>query len=252
MPAWQDCALERSMVSRTNGLKPAIDKRAILRAHPLFEKLGPDILERLTSYAHIKSVGAGTTIFERGDPGDCLYAVCAGTVKISNRSAGSKDAVFNIIDAGGVFGEIALLDGRDRTADAYAVTNCELMVINRRDFIPMVSSNSELALKLIELLCARLRHTSEQVEDIMFLDLPSRLAKTLLWLAANSKLADGLTVSITQREIGHIIGMTRESTNKQLRAWEEQDWIKLERGSIVILDSEALKTIATADALDGE
>ena len=239
------------MVSRP-GPKPALDKRAILRAHPLFGKLGPDLIERLTSYAHTKIVPAGLTIFQKGDPGDCLFAVCAGTVRISNRSLDGKDAVFNLINAGDIFGEIALLDGHERTADAQAVTNCDLMVINRRDFIPIVSSDPTLALKVIELLCARLRHTSEQVEDMVFLDLPARLAKTLLWLAANSRLAEGRKVSITQREIGQIIGMTRESTNKQLRAWEERKWIRLERGSIVLIDPDPLAAIAAANAVESD
>jgi CRP/FNR family transcriptional regulator, cyclic AMP receptor protein len=236
------------MVSYRAPQKAAIDKGAILRAHPLLGKLGPRVIERLTSYAHIKTVAAGTTIFERGDPGDCLFAVCAGTIRISNRSSDGRDAVFNLINAGGIFGEIALLDGRERTADAQAVTDCDLMVINRRDFIPMVSGEPDLALKLIEVLCERIRHTSEQVEDILFLDLPARLAKTLLWLAANSKLAEGRKVSITQREIGQIIGMTRESTNKQLRTWQELNWIKLERGSIIVLSPERLAAVAGAES----
>jgi CRP-like cAMP-binding protein len=239
------------MVSRP-GSKPALDKRAILRAHPLFGKVGPELIERLTSYAHTKAVPAGMTIFQKGDPGDCLFAVCAGTVKISNRSFDGKESVFNLINAGDIFGEIALLDGHERTADAQAVTDCDLMVINRRDFIPVVESHPKLALKLIEVLCARLRHTSGQVEDIMFLDLPARLAKTLLWLAANSKSGHGRKVSITQREIGQIIGMTRESTNKQLRAWEERNWIRLERGSVVLIDPDSLAAIAAADAVESD
>src|SRR5262245_65771483 len=105
----------------------------------------------------MKSVAAGTRIFEKGDPGDCVFAVCSGTIKISNSSFDGRDAVFNLINAGGIFGEIALLDGRERTADAQAVTDCELMVINRRDFIPMVSGDAGLALKLIEVLCERIR-----------------------------------------------------------------------------------------------
>ena len=238
------------MVSRPTSPKPVFDKRGILRAHPLFGKLGPDAIDRLASYSRTKAVAAGTTIFERGDPGDCLFAVCAGTIKISNRSSEGKDAVFNLINAGEIFGEVALLDGHERTADAQAITDCELMVIDRRDFIPMVSNQPDLALKLIELLCARLRHTSEQMEDIMFLDLPGRLAKTLLWLAANSKSSHGRKVSITQREIGQIIGMTRESTNKQLRAWEERNWVKLERGGIVVLNPASLSAIASDDVRD--
>ncbi len=238
------------MVTRRVPQKASIDKFEILRAHPIFGKLGPQVIERLTSYAHIKTVAAGTTVFQRGDAGDCLFAVCAGTIRISNRSTDGRDAVFNLINAGGIFGEIALLDGRERTADAQAVTDCDLMVINRRDFIPMVSGEPELALKLIEVLCDRIRHTSEQVEDIMFLALPARLAKTLLWLAANSKLVDNRKISITQREIGQIIGMTRESTNKQLRVWEERNWIKLDRGSIVVLKHDSLAAVAAEDSDD--
>lgn len=240
------------MSSRQGSPKTTFDKHSILRGHPLFGQLGPEAIERLASYAHTKSAPSGMTIFVKGDPGNSLFAVCAGTVKISNRSADGKDAVFNLINAGEIFGEIALLDGHPRTADAMAVTNCDLMVIDRRDFVPMVANNPEISLKLIELLCARLRRTSEQVEDVIFLDLPARLAKTLLWLSKESKSADRRRVSITQREIGQIIGMSRESTNKQLRIWEERNWIRLERGGVVVLSAGPLAAIAAAGAADAD
>ena len=102
------------MASRPGGTKAVFDKHAILRAHPLFGQLGTDVLNRLASYAHTKSFAAGGTIFEKGDPGTSLFAVCTGTVKISNQSIGGKDAVFNLISSGGIFGEIALLDGQPR------------------------------------------------------------------------------------------------------------------------------------------
>jgi len=238
------------MVSRTTNPKPVLDKLSILQAHPLFGKLGPRLIERLASYAHSRKVRNGATIFQRGDPGDCLFAVCAGTIRISSRSADGKDVVFNLIGPGGIFGEIALLDGRERTADAQAATDCDVMVIDRRDFISLLSSEPELALRLIELLCGRLRHASHQIEDMMFLDLPARLAKTLLWLLANSRFHISRKVAITQREIGQIIGMTRESTNKQLRAWEERNWIKLDRGSIVVVDPDALSAIVSAAGIE--
>ena len=235
------------MTSRPGGAKVVFDKQAILRAHPLFGPLGADAITRLASYAHTKSFASGARIFEKGDPGTSLFAVCSGTVKISNQSTGGKDAVFNLIPAGGIFGEIALLDGQARTADAFALTNCELMVIDRRDFVPLVSQHPEIALKLIEILCQRIRRTSEQVEDITFLDLPGRLAKTLLRLSADSG-TQTRKVSITQREIGQIIGMSRESTNKQLREWEENKWVKLERGGVVVLDRRRLiEIVAAAD-----
>lgn len=238
------------MASRAGGTKPA-DKLAILRNHPLFGQLGADALNRLASYAHTKAVGAGTTIFEKGDPGTSLFAVLHGTVRISNQSADGKDAVLNMIPAGGIFGEIALLDGQPRTADAFAASDCELMQIDRRDFVPLVSENPEIALKLIAILCGRIRHTSAQVEDMTFLDLPGRLAKTLLWLSSQSDSPQTRKVSITQREIGQIIGMSRESTNKQLREWEEKKWVRLERGGVVVLDPRPLEEIVTFGG-DGE
>lgn len=238
------------MTSRAAGSRQSFDKQAILRAHPVFGKLGPEAIDRLASYARIKAVTAGTTIFRKGDPGESLFAVCAGTVKIGNQSSEGKDAVFNLINAGEIFGEVALLDGHDRTAEAQALTDCSLMVIDRRDFVPMMTAQPDVALRLIELLCARLRHTSGQVEDIMFLDLPARLAKTVLWLAQNSGRSNGGKILITQREIGQIIGMTRESTNKQLRAWADRNWIRLERGGLVVLKRDPLEAIAAAD--DGE
>ena len=233
------------MASRAGSTTP-VDKLSILRNHSLFGQLDVDALTRLASYSHSKSVSAGTTIFERGDPGTSLFAVLRGTVKISNQSSDGKDAVLNMIPAGGIFGEIALLDGQPRTADAFAVSDCELMQIDRRDFVPLISQRPEIALKLIEILCSRIRHTSEQVEDMAFLDLPGRLAKTLLWLSEQSGSSAGRKVSITQREIGQIIGMSRESTNKQLREWEEKKWLKLERGGLVILDPRPLAEILTS------
>jgi CRP/FNR family transcriptional regulator, cyclic AMP receptor protein len=233
--------------SRPSGPKSrAIDKRALLLAHPLFGRLGPDLIDRLSSYAVTKSVKRGTTIFAKGDPGNSLFAVCVGNVKITAPSAEGKDTVFNLLKEGDIFGEIALLDGHPRTADAVAATDCELLVIERRNFVPLVHSHPEIALKLIEVLCERLRRTSEQVEDVTFLDLPTRLAKALLRLAQGAGPQEGGMIHITQREIGQLIGMSRESTNKQLRTWEQRKWLRLERGGIVLLAPKAIATVAAA------
>ncbi len=226
----------------------ASERMALLRKHPLFGQLATELLERLSSYATMRTMQRGATIFAKGDPGNSLYAVCAGTVKISVPSADGKDAVFNLLGEGEIFGEIALLDGRPRTADATAMSDCELMVIERRDFLSLVRSQPEIALKLLEVLCARVRHTSEQVEDVLFLDLPGRLAKILLQLTERAELSPARRVTITQREIGQMIGMSRESTNKQLRDWQERKWVRLERGGIVVLQPEALAALARAGA----
>jgi CRP/FNR family cyclic AMP-dependent transcriptional regulator len=219
-----------------------LDRQKLLAEHPLFSGLPAEIIERLGSYAVMKEVKRGTTIFAKGDAGNSLFAVCEGTVKMTSPSRDGKDAVFNMINQGAVFGEIALLDGRTRTADAVAATDCQLMVIDRRDFLPLLRSQQELAIKIIDVLCERLRRTSEQVEDIMFLDLSGRLAKALLRLT--DEASKDRKLAMTQGEIGEIIGMSRESTNKQLRDWQERKWIKLERGGISILQPDALLAIA--------
>jgi CRP/FNR family transcriptional regulator, cyclic AMP receptor protein len=114
------------------------DKRAILRDHHLFGKLTPQQIDRLSACIITKSVKRGANIFAKGEPGTSLFAIGAGTVKISVRSAKGKDAVFNVLGKGAIFGEIALLDGHPRTADATAITDCELCVVERQDFLPVV------------------------------------------------------------------------------------------------------------------
>ena len=222
------------------------DKLSLLRSHPLFRDLPSAVIEHLGSYMKTRRVARGTAIFAKGDPGAGLMGVLAGSVKVSVASADGKDIVLNVFREGDVFGEIALLDGRPRTADATAMSDCELIVIERRDFVPFLSSNPDVMLKFIEILCSRLRHTSEQVQDITFLNLPTRLAKTLLQLtgAGEEGSAAKRKAAITQREISQMIGMSRESTNKQLRAWEKRGWIKLERGGVAILAPDKLAVIA--------
>src|SRR5262245_8067974 len=225
----------------------AFDKRVIRQDHPLFGALGPGLIDQLSARAVSKRIKRGTTMFSKGDQGTCLYAVCSGQVKITVRSGEGKDAVFNLIGPGQIFGEVALLDGGQDTADAVAVQDTELLVIDRRDFIPLVHREPDVAIRLIEILCGRLRNTSEQVEDVIFLDLPARLAKTLLRLAGSE--AKNHKVPIAQGELGQLIGVSREATNRQLRDWENNNWVELESGAVVLLDPEALAAlIPTFDA----
>jgi CRP/FNR family cyclic AMP-dependent transcriptional regulator len=231
-------------------LPRTVDKLAPLRNHPLFREFPPAVIEHLGTYMTRRSVRRGATIFAKGDAGTGLMAVLWGSVKISVPTTDGREAVLNIMNPGEIFGEIALLDGQPRTADAVAMNDCELMVIDRRDFIPFLRREPDVALKLIETLCARIRRTSEQVEDVMYLSLPARLAKTLLQLtgAAGPRGAQR-DVRITQRELSSIIGMSRESTNKQLRIWEKRKLVRLERGGVTLLKPDALFKVA-ADELD--
>src|ERR1700712_1442870 len=223
----------------------ASNKLAVLRKHAIFSDLDPEALDQLCRYAKHTTLKRGAAICSKGDPGNSLFAVVSGTVKISTSSADGRSAIFNLIGPGEIFGEVALLDGLARTADATAHTNCELFVIDRREFIPFVKSQPALAMKFIELLCERLRVTSDQVEQIILQNLPGRLASALLRLTEKHKLEpQGRTIAITQQEISEMVGMTRESINKQLRAWASRDLVRLEHGAIVVLNVEMLRELA--------
>jgi CRP/FNR family cyclic AMP-dependent transcriptional regulator len=221
------------------------DRLSLLRNHPLFQDLPGSVIEHLGSYMKTRKVPRGATIFTKGDPGTGLMGVLTGSVKVSVASAEGKDIVLNIFREGEVFGEIALLDGRPRTADATAMSDCELIIIERRDFVPFLSGHPDVTIKFIEILCSRLRRTSEQVQDVTFLNLPTRLAKALLQLTSSDQGgAPGRKVAITQREISQMIGRSRESTNKQLRAWVKRGWVRLERGGVSVVAPDKLAAIA--------
>lgn len=229
-----------------------VDNVALLQNHPLLGALEPAQLKRIGSFARRHRVDGGTTIFSKGDAGTSLFSVCAGTVKITVPSIDGREAMFNLLHAGEIFGEIALLDGQPRTADAVAMTDCELMVIERRDFLNFVHAEPTVALKIIELLCQRLRWSSQHFEELVFLNLPVRLARLLLRLLdQDADSADHRKLKITQLEISHMLGSTRESVNKQLRTWTKRKWIALERGGIVLLAPNELAAIARG-AYDAE
>src|SRR5580693_1641768 len=228
-------------------------KLAVLRGHQIFCDLDANAFEQLCRYAKHATLKRGATIFSKGDPGNSLIAVISGTVKISISSPDGRSAILNLIGPGEIVGEVAVLDGQARTADAIANTNCEIFVIDRREFLPFVRSQPPLAMKFIELLCTRLRWTSDQVEQVILQDLPGRLASALIRLTEKHKLAPGgRTIAITQQEISEMVGMTRESINKQLRAWAARSWVRLEHGAIVVLDAGPLRELAEAGSGSNE
>jgi CRP/FNR family transcriptional regulator, cyclic AMP receptor protein len=225
----------------------ASSKLAVLRKHPYFADLAPEAFEQLCRYAKHSTLKRGATIYAKGDPGNSLVAVISGTVKISVSSADGRSAILNLIGPGEIFGEVAVFDGQARSADCTANTNCEIFIIDRREFLPFVRSQPALAMKFIELLCTRVRWTSDQVEQVILQNLPGRLASALIRLTEKHKLEPaGRTIAVTQQEISEMVGMTRESINKQLRAWAARKWVRLEHGAIVVLDARPLQALAEA------
>jgi CRP/FNR family transcriptional regulator, cyclic AMP receptor protein len=205
-------------------------------------------IKQLRSFADTRRIASGTTLFVKGALGTALFAVVSGTVKIAVASTDGREATFNLLHAGDIFGEIALLDGQPRSANAIAVTDCELMVIKHGDFLRFVRDEREVSMKLIELLCARLRVAGTRMEEAVFLNLPVRLARLLVRLLdENAAAVDKNNLSITQQEISGMLGTTRESVNKQLQIWARRGVIALKRGTILVLVPRALAALASGD-----
>jgi CRP-like cAMP-binding protein len=231
----------------SDGRLASSSKLSVLRKHPIFCDLAPEALDQLCRYARYSTLKRGATIFTKGDSGNSLFAVISGTVKISISSPEGRNAILNLIGPGELFGEIAVLDGQARTADATANTNCEIFIIDRREFLPFVRNQPTLSIRFIELLCARLRWTSEQVEQVILQNLPGRLASALIGLTEKRKSdPKDAMIAITQQEISEMVGMTRESINKQLRVWAGRNLVRLEHGAIVVLDPVSLRELAEA------
>jgi CRP-like cAMP-binding protein len=226
------------------------DKVAFLGRHPIFRGLDREALGQLCQYAKTRKYRKGAVVFSKGDPGDRLLAVMSGTVKIGISGPNGRSTVFNMVRDGELFGEIAFLDGSSRTADATANTACEILAIDKRDMLPFMQAQPLLLMRFVELLCERLRWVSEHVEQIGLPDLQARLAKTLVRLGERDPaFATSGKIAITQQELSEMIGMSRESINRQLRAWVAQGWVRLGHGAIVVLNVSPLRAIAADDTV---
>ncbi len=212
----------RHMTDRTF---TAADGRQYLVEHDLLGHLEPEELEALLACARVERFGEGGVVFREGDPGDKLFAVLAGRIMIGRRLERGKVDVLNVLGQGRIFGEIALLDGGARAADAVAITEAHLLVIERGGFIAFLTDQRDVAPRLIAALCQRVRRVSEPewYEAARFARLPVRLARKLLLLAEvyGEATPDGLRIDLglSQQELGDMTGASRESINVQLRAW---------------------------------
>jgi CRP/FNR family transcriptional regulator, cyclic AMP receptor protein len=223
------------------------DVKRILGHHFILKHLPPSDLHCLAQLSAIRNYKAGEPVFLKGDPGTAMMAVLSGRVRICAYSTDGREIVLNVISPNEVFGEIAMIDGGERTADAFAMEDTELLVLGRRDLMPVLARNPDVCIRLLELMCRRLRWTSEQMEDINFLDLRSRLAKRLIYLATHhgepSAEGDRKTVRISQQLLANMIGASREAVNIQLAEWKEEGVISSRRGWITVLDRARLDEI---------
>jgi len=182
----------------------------LLLANAFFAGLGREAVEAVAGLCTTRRLAREEVLFLKGDPGDGLYALRRGQIRIGSGSHEGRHVTLNILGAGDVFGEIALLDGQPRTADAVALEPCDLFVVQRRDFLGLLGRDPQIAVRVIELLCARLRWMSERMEEATLLPLETRLARRLLSLAQDF----GSDVQVSQQELAHVVGAARESVNR--------------------------------------
>jgi CRP-like cAMP-binding protein len=229
----------------------AFDKEAVLSEHLFLRHLSRDELRRIAVTSTLSNHSAGAVIFMKGDPGDSMLAVVRGRVKICAHSSEGKELILNIIERGGLFGEIALFDGEPRTADAIALEETDLLSLERAKFQPFFKEKPDLALHLLAVVCKRFRETSEHLEDSLFREAPSRLARCLLRLScAFGKNVDGgtlLDIKLSQQQLGNYVGVSRETVNKQLGEWQRDGLIVINSSFITLRNKAALEDVALAE-----
>jgi len=224
--------------------------RARLPEQSVLKSLSDEELNGLFAFGVTRRLGRGDVLFERGDPGDSMMVVLTGTLKAAATTAQGREVVFDYIGPGGVVGEIALLDGESRTARVVAMEPAEVVVLQRRFLMPWLDRHRGAALRIIQVLCRKLRRTNALVEDHAGLAMGPKLARGLLRLAEEHGIHKDGRVSfnfpISQGDIGGYVSLSRENVNRQLREWTAAGYIELDHGKIAIVDHEALEAIADA------
>jgi CRP/FNR family cyclic AMP-dependent transcriptional regulator len=230
-------------------LSPA-NRLDLLRNVELFDGLDEKQLRGICEVVRTKKLKRKEELFHKGDEGRQVFIIMDGKLKALTTSVDGDDVVFSILGPGEVFGEIALLGGTQRTATVSAIEACELLVIDRRDFMAFLVTHPDISANLLQVLALRLKRVSELVEDTLFLNLPLRLAKKLNALSRlyGQAVEGGVRVDLklSQEEWGDLVGATRESINKQVRSWVEQGMVRVDKGYIVILQPLELQRLAGA------
>jgi len=224
----------------THSTESRIDTEALLARMPLFQSLPHERILALAEHSRGKRLPKGEMLFQKGDPGNALFGVRRGQIRIETGATDGSRLTLNFMGPGDLFGEVAVLDGQNRTADATAGEPTELFVLRREDFLGHLEREPKVAIKIIQLLCQRIRWQSERMEESMLQPLPVRLARRLCALAADF----GSEVHISQEQLGIFVGAARESVNRQLQAWRKDGILDLQRGRILLQNLTRLTAIA--------
>jgi CRP/FNR family transcriptional regulator/CRP/FNR family cyclic AMP-dependent transcriptional regulator len=218
---------------------------ATLRRVPFFSILPEDELTGLAERMRSRQYRAGHIIFHQDDPGTTLHIISSGLVKLALTSQEGREVTVGILGPGEFFGDLSLLDGGPRSASAAALEATETLTLDREPFVAILARHPEVASGLLTVLGNRLRRTDELIQDILFLDLPGRIAKQLLALADERgvQMRNGVRIDLrlSQTELASIVGTTRESVNRCLNAFADRGFIAIDRDAITIRDQEGLR-----------
>ena len=220
----------------------------------VFREVEASCRAEIAALARPRRYGPAEVVFAQGDPGDALFIILNGFLKVTLTGTPGAVTTLNVMGPGEMFGELSLLDGGVRSGTVTALTRCQLLAIERKSFLRLFESRPKLGVSIMEVVARRLRRLSERSDDLTALRVPSRLAKQLLLLAGQHafQLAPRrvrLAVQLSQRELGALVGATRESVNKWLRVWKKQGILAQEAGYLVVMDLPRLHTIAHPGAV---
>jgi len=223
--------------------KEASDE-AVVRTAPLFSALDDESAASLRASMTLVKVSKGNTLFKEGDAGDRLFVVVEGKFKLGTSSIDGRENLLSILGPGDMFGELSLFDPGPRTATATAVTDARVLALAHDQVIGLVTQHPQVSLELLARLAQRLRRTNEVLADLVFSDVPGRVAKALMDLGSRFGVQkdDGLHVNhdLTQEELAQLVGASRETVNKALADFAARSWVRLEPRAVVVLDYERL------------
>ena len=218
------------------------DLQGILRGTDLLGSVPIADLEAVAAGSRLRTYRRGQIVFTAGDPGDTLVVVITGLVKVAVRSADGGELTLTIIQPGGVLGELSIADGGPRSADAETLEECQLLLIPRETIQDISARVPAAAQALLSSIAATLRRLTDEASDLVFLDLPRRVAKALL---SHAKGEDGvIRVTLRQEELAHQVGGTRQSVNAALRSFERRGWIQVQDRAITVRQAAALGRFA--------